>query len=95
MCDYSVTARLLTLLSLPAAALFLEFWKRYSAEITHRWDLTGFDVKEEHPRPEYLTKLKDLRQEVRSAGLLLSTAARLCLGRLADMPCFVICILQL
>ncbi|KAF0291689.1 Anoctamin-1 [Amphibalanus amphitrite] len=46
------------------AALFLEFWKRYSAEITHRWDLTGFDVKEEHPRPEYLTKLKDLRQEV-------------------------------
>ena len=47
-----------------AAALFLEFWKRYSAEITHRWDLTGFDVKEEHPRPEYLTKLKDLKQEV-------------------------------
>lgn len=24
------------------AALFLELWKRYSAEITHRWDLTGF-----------------------------------------------------
>ncbi|XP_037087083.1 anoctamin-1-like [Pollicipes pollicipes] len=46
------------------AALFLEMWKRYSAEITHRWDLTGFDLKEEHPRPEYLSKLKDLRQEV-------------------------------
>lgn len=28
------------------AALFLELWKRYSAEITHRWDLTGFDVYE-------------------------------------------------
>lgn len=28
------------------AALFLEMWKRYSAEITHRWDLTGFDVYE-------------------------------------------------
>jgi anoctamin-1 len=34
------------------AALFLENWKRYSAEITHRWDLTGFDVHEEHPRPQ-------------------------------------------
>lgn len=34
------------------AALFLEHWKRYSAEITHRWDLTGFDVHEEHPRPQ-------------------------------------------
>lgn len=28
------------------ATLFLEMWKRYSAEITHRWDLTGFDVHE-------------------------------------------------
>ncbi|XP_043188652.1 anoctamin-1-like [Amphibalanus amphitrite] len=46
------------------AALFLELWKRYSAEITHRWDLSGFDLKEEHPRPEYLSKLKDQRQEV-------------------------------
>ncbi|MCL4122986.1 UNVERIFIED_CONTAM: hypothetical protein GTU68_041731, partial [Idotea baltica] len=26
------------------AALFLEMWKRYAAEITHRWDLTGFDI---------------------------------------------------
>ncbi|XP_013110531.1 anoctamin-5 isoform X2 [Stomoxys calcitrans] len=40
------------------ATLFLELWKRYSAEITHRWDLTGFDVHEEHPRPEYMAKLK-------------------------------------
>nr|XP_014087850.2 anoctamin-1 isoform X1 [Bactrocera oleae] len=39
------------------ATLFLELWKRYSAEITHRWDLTGFDVHEEHPRPEYLSRL--------------------------------------
>uniref|UniRef100_A0A1A9X1M3 Anoctamin n=1 Tax=Glossina brevipalpis TaxID=37001 RepID=A0A1A9X1M3_9MUSC len=42
------------------AALFLELWKRYSAEITHRWDLTGFDVHEEHPRPQYLAKLQHL-----------------------------------
>lgn len=42
------------------ATLFLELWKRYSAEITHRWDLTGFDVHEEHPRPQYLARLKHL-----------------------------------
>lgn len=40
-----------------SATLFLELWKRYSAEITHRWDLTGFDLHEEHPRPQYLGKL--------------------------------------
>lgn len=45
------------------AALFLEHWKRYSAEITHRWDLTGFDVHEEHPRPQYLARLKTIRKE--------------------------------
>lgn len=27
-------------------AVFLELWKRYSADITHRWDLTGFDTSE-------------------------------------------------
>ncbi|KAM8704225.1 hypothetical protein ACLKA7_008772 [Drosophila subpalustris] len=42
------------------ATLFLELWKRYSAEITHRWDLTGFDVHEEHPRPQYLARLEHI-----------------------------------
>lgn len=37
--------------------IYLEFWKRYSAEITHRWGLAGFDLQAEPPRPEYLTKL--------------------------------------
>uniref|UniRef100_A0A336LP51 Anoctamin n=1 Tax=Culicoides sonorensis TaxID=179676 RepID=A0A336LP51_CULSO len=45
------------------AALFLELWKRYSAEITHRWDLTGFDVHEEHPRPQYLARLAHVRKK--------------------------------
>jgi anoctamin-1 len=45
------------------AALFLEHWKRYSAEITHRWDLTGFDTHEEHPRPQYLARLKSIKRE--------------------------------
>ena len=45
------------------ATLFLEHWKRYSAEITHRWDLTGFDVHEEHPRPQYLARLAHVRRK--------------------------------
>lgn len=44
------------------AILFLEYWKRYSADITHRWDLVGFDVHEEHSRPRYLVKLKAIRK---------------------------------
>jgi anoctamin-1 len=40
--------------------MFLELWKRYSAEITHRWDLTGFDIQEEHSRPQYLARLKNV-----------------------------------
>lgn len=46
-----------------AAALFLEMWKRYSAEITHRWDLTGFDIQEEHPRPQYLARLAHIKKK--------------------------------
>lgn len=49
--------------SLLSATLFLELWKRYSAEITHRWDLTGFDVHEEHPRPQYLARLAHVRRK--------------------------------
>ena len=40
------------------AALFLEFWKRYSSEITHRWDVSNFSPEEEHPRPEYLEQVR-------------------------------------
>lgn len=59
--DNSVTVIFAVIMSF-WAALFLELWKRYSAEITHRWDLTGFDLKEEHPRPQYLARLKTLRR---------------------------------
>ncbi|XP_043284882.1 anoctamin-4-like [Venturia canescens] len=45
------------------ATLFLEFWKKYSAEITHRWDLTKFDEQEEHPRPQYLARLAHVRKK--------------------------------
>jgi anoctamin-1 len=36
------------------ATVYLEMWKRYSARITYRWDLSNFDAVEEFPRPEYL-----------------------------------------
>ncbi|XP_054257510.1 anoctamin-4-like, partial [Macrosteles quadrilineatus] len=42
------------------AAIFLECWKRYSAEITLRWDLTSLDDRDENPRPEYAAKLSKL-----------------------------------
>nr|XP_012142541.1 PREDICTED: anoctamin-1 isoform X1 [Megachile rotundata] len=45
------------------ATLFLELWKRYSVEITHRWDLTGLDAQEEHPRPQYLARLAHIKKK--------------------------------
>lgn len=48
------------------AALFLELWKRYSSEISHRWGLTGFDIHEEYPRPKYLTWLKRIQEKRKS-----------------------------
>ncbi|CAB0030257.1 unnamed protein product [Trichogramma brassicae] len=45
------------------ATLFLELWKNYSAEITHRWDLTSLDVHEEHPRPKYLARLAHVKKK--------------------------------
>lgn len=44
-----------------AGTLFLELWKRYSAEIAHHWGLSGFDPQAEHPRPEYLARLRDAK----------------------------------
>ncbi|XP_077297344.1 anoctamin-5-like isoform X2 [Arctopsyche grandis] len=41
------------------SALYLELWKRYAANITHRWGMTGYDRQAEHPRPQYLAKLID------------------------------------
>lgn len=42
--------------------LYLELWKRYSANIAHRWGLTGFDTQAEHPRPQYLAKLTNCKK---------------------------------
>ncbi|KMQ93390.1 transmembrane protein 16a, partial [Lasius niger] len=47
----------------PLSALFLELWKKYSAEITHRWDLTGLDAQEEYPRPQYLARIAHIKKK--------------------------------
>lgn len=52
------------------AALYLELWKRYSASITHRWGLTGFDVQAEPARPEYLAKLSNVAEEYRQTNFV-------------------------
>uniref|UniRef100_G3Q4R9 Anoctamin n=1 Tax=Gasterosteus aculeatus aculeatus TaxID=481459 RepID=G3Q4R9_GASAC len=36
--------------------LFLEFWKRYQAELEYTWDTVEFLEQEEPPRPEYEAK---------------------------------------
>ncbi|XP_068084479.1 anoctamin-1 isoform X2 [Anabrus simplex] len=46
------------------ATLFLELWKRYSADVTHRWGLTGFDLQAEHPRPQYYARLKNANEKI-------------------------------
>uniref|UniRef100_A0A3B4TR31 Anoctamin n=1 Tax=Seriola dumerili TaxID=41447 RepID=A0A3B4TR31_SERDU len=40
----------------PAVTLFLEFWKRYQAELEYEWDTVEFLEQEEPPRPEYEAK---------------------------------------
>ncbi|XP_050308203.1 anoctamin-1-like isoform X2 [Anthonomus grandis grandis] len=47
------------------AAVYLELWKRYSAEVGHRWGLTGFDLLAERPRPEYLLRLSKSNAKVK------------------------------
>ncbi|XP_065366433.1 anoctamin-6 isoform X2 [Calliphora vicina] len=40
------------------AVLYLELWKRYSARLIHKWGLTGYTQDVEHPRPQYLAKIR-------------------------------------
>ncbi|XP_069479542.1 anoctamin-1 isoform X2 [Ambystoma mexicanum] len=47
------------------AATFMEHWKRRQMRLNYRWDLTGFEEVEDHPRAEYEAKVlqKSLRKE--------------------------------
>ena len=35
------------------AVTFLEYWKRQSASLAHRWDCLGFQEEDERPRPQF------------------------------------------
>ncbi|XP_069077999.1 anoctamin-1 isoform X1 [Pleurodeles waltl] len=47
------------------AATFMEHWKRRQMRLNYRWDLTGFEEVEDHPRAEYEAKVlqKSVRKE--------------------------------
>ncbi|XP_029438304.1 anoctamin-1 isoform X5 [Rhinatrema bivittatum] len=47
------------------AATFMEHWKRRQMRLNYRWDLTGFEEEEDHPRAEYEAKVlqKSLKKE--------------------------------
>uniref|UniRef100_A0A665X1A5 Anoctamin n=1 Tax=Echeneis naucrates TaxID=173247 RepID=A0A665X1A5_ECHNA len=62
-CELSPSLSLLPCLFFPVSAhvlaavtLFLEFWKRYQAELEYEWDTVEFLEQEEPPRPEYEAK---------------------------------------
>lgn len=54
----------------------MELWKRYSAEMTHRWDLTGFDTREEQPRPQYLARLEKFKLKKRRVNVVTGVTER-------------------
>lgn len=39
------------------AVTFLEYWKRYSARLAHRWDVEDVEREEIRPRPEFALKV--------------------------------------
>ncbi|KAM4677940.1 anoctamin-2 [Discoglossus pictus] len=48
------------------ATLFLEHWKRLQMRLSYFWDLTGLEEEEEHPRPEYQTKLLLMKEKTKN-----------------------------
>lgn len=40
-----------------SAVTFLEYWKRYSARLAHRWDVVDVEREEIRPRPEFALKV--------------------------------------
>ena len=45
------------------AIITVEFWKIYVAEVTHRWDVFGYDPEDEHPRQDYLAEIEKVSVE--------------------------------
>ncbi|XP_041131859.1 anoctamin-1-like isoform X2 [Polyodon spathula] len=49
------------------AAMFMEHWKRRQMRLNYKWDLTGFEEEEDHPRAEYESRVmkKSMKKEHR------------------------------
>ncbi|XP_015193996.2 anoctamin-1a isoform X1 [Lepisosteus oculatus] len=47
------------------ATMFMEHWKRRQMRLNYKWDLTGFEEEEDHPRAEYEFRVmqKTLKKE--------------------------------
>uniref|UniRef100_A0A672URQ3 Anoctamin n=1 Tax=Strigops habroptila TaxID=2489341 RepID=A0A672URQ3_STRHB len=54
------------------ATMFLEQWKRLQMRLSYFWDLTGLEEEEEHPRPEYETKL--LQKKLRNKNITIENS---------------------
>lgn len=52
-----------------SATLYLELWKRYSANLVHNWGLTNYTNKTEPPRPQYLARIKNLNTNITKMNL--------------------------
>ncbi|KAJ8416181.1 hypothetical protein AAFF_G00382030 [Aldrovandia affinis] len=50
------------------ATMFMEHWKRRQMRLNYKWDLTGFEDEEDHPRVEYELRVmqKSLQKEKKS-----------------------------
>ena len=60
--DNDATVAFAVVISLWAAA-FMEYWKKYSKELTHRWHVNDYTPEAEHPRPQYLQKLNTVKEK--------------------------------
>jgi Calcium-activated chloride channel len=48
--------------SFTSAVTFLEYWKRYSVSLAHRWDIVNVEREEVRPRPEFALKAPSIER---------------------------------
>uniref|UniRef100_A0A8C5J4Q5 Anoctamin n=1 Tax=Junco hyemalis TaxID=40217 RepID=A0A8C5J4Q5_JUNHY len=68
------------------ATMFLEQWKRLQMRLSYFWDLTGLEEEEEHPRPEYETKL--LQKKLKNKNITTECSNELCCDYIFIMLAF-------
>ncbi|NWV54299.1 ANO2 protein, partial [Daphoenositta chrysoptera] len=66
------------------ATMFLEQWKRLQMRLSYFWDLTGLEEEEEHPRPEYETKL--LQKKLKNKNITTENSNEFC------HACYFVCV---